>query len=154
CEKGILVNDHMQTNDPAIFAVGECAQVGEHLAGTTAEADAQARALAEYFRGNDNAPYTPAPTANILKLRGMQPPAAGITDPDPAQNFETVLFHDAGRRLYQKCVIQDDRLVGTICLGDTARFQEFLRHMTTGIELEDLRDTLLRPGDSAARAPL
>ncbi|HVT83266.1 MAG TPA: molybdopterin-dependent oxidoreductase, partial [Phycisphaerae bacterium] len=82
CDKGILVNEFMQTSDPHIFAIGECAQHGDYLAGTTAGAAAQARALAEYLRGNEHEPFKPIPAANILKVRDLQLAAAGITDPN------------------------------------------------------------------------
>ena len=35
----------MQTSDPSIFAIGECAQFGDQTYGTTPAAEAQARAI-------------------------------------------------------------------------------------------------------------
>ncbi len=167
CDKGILVNEHLQTSDPHIFAIGECAQFGDVLAGTTAAAGAQAEALAEYLRGHDHAFYKPVPAANILKVRGLHLATAGITDPLPpdfsAPMFplsaapsptespcEVITFHDSARRRYQKCVIQNDRLVGAICLGDSTRFAEFHQWITSGLELESQRDTLLNARAAAA----
>ena len=147
CDKGILVNPHMQTSDPTIFAIGECAQLDDHTIGTTPAVEAHATALAEFLRGHHFAPYRPRPAANILKIRGLQLAAAGIADPpadDPA--FEIISLHDPRRRFYQKCIVQNGRLVGAICLGDTANFAQYLDWINSGLELDELREQLLRPG--------
>ena len=71
------------------------------------------------------------------------------------RGVEIVTLHDrggAGRRLYQKCVVQNGRLIGAICLGDTANFSQYLEWISTGLELDDLRETCLWPG--APMAPL
>jgi ferredoxin-nitrate reductase len=150
CDKGILVNEHLRTSDPNIFAIGECAQFHDHLAGTTAAAERQAAALAEFLRGREHAPFRPVAQANILKIRDFRLAAAGITDPPPDDlSYETITFHDPRRRIYQKCIIQNDRLVGTICLGESGNFPRCLDLIQNGLELEDLRDTLLRAGASS-----
>ncbi len=145
CDMGILVNDHLQTSDPNIFAIGECAQFESYLAGTSAGADSQAVALAEFLRGHDHAPFKPAPAANILKINGLELAAAGITDPPhDDDSFEIVSLHDPRNRFYQKCIIKDDRLVGVICMGDCRDFPRYLQWIQSGLELEELRQQLLR----------
>jgi ferredoxin-nitrate reductase len=157
CAKGILVNDFLQTSDPAIFAIGECAEHNGQTYGTTPAAEAQARALAQYLRGNEHAPYRGTTTANILKIPGLSLAAAGITDPAahglvPGEApIEEVTLHDPRARYYQKCLVQNDRLIGAICMGDTANFSQYLEWIASGLELDDLRGTLLRPGAGAAR---
>ncbi|HVS70461.1 MAG TPA: molybdopterin-dependent oxidoreductase [Phycisphaerae bacterium] len=157
CNRGVLVNEHLQTSDPAIYAIGECAEFQGHTFGTTSAATEQARALAEHLRGNDHAPYKPTTTANILKLHGFQLAAAGETDPDPLdESAEVVTLYDARKRYYQKCVLRNDRLVGVICVGDTRRFSQYLDWISTGMELDGLRETLLRPaaGASDSQGPI
>jgi ferredoxin-nitrate reductase len=155
CNKGVLVNSFLQTSDRDVFAIGECAEHEGQTYGTTPAAEAQARALAEFLRGNEHAPYRGTVTANILKIPGLSLAAAGITDPPelaPGETpYEVVTLHDPRSRYYQKCVVQNDRLVGAICLGDTANFSQYLEWISSGLELEDSRQTLLRPGAGAAR---
>jgi ferredoxin-nitrate reductase len=115
-----------------------------------------AKALAEFLRGNDHAPFRPTPSANILKIHVLSLAAAGATDPSPddpalpANEIETVTLLDSRHRFYQKCVIHKDRLIGAICMGDTQNFSQYLEWIAAGTELEDLRRTLLRPGAGAA----
>jgi ferredoxin-nitrate reductase len=147
CDRGVWVNRFMQTSDPAIFAIGECAEFEGQTVGTTPGAEAHARALAEFLRGNEHAAYRQLVTANIVKVRGMSLAAAGTTDPPTEDaSYETIVLHDARRRFYQKCVVKDDRLVGAICMGDTARFSQYLEWISSGLELESLRAELLRGG--------
>ena len=100
----------------------------------------QALAAAEFLRGHEHAGFRPTPPGNILKIRGLALAAAGLTDPpadDPS--YEIVSLHDPRRHYYQKCVILNDRLVGVICLGDTANFGKYLDWIQTGLELEHVR---------------
>jgi ferredoxin-nitrate reductase len=155
CQKGVLVNRFLQTSDRAIYAIGECAEFEGVTCGTTPGAEQQARALAEYLRGNEHAPYAGTVGANVLKVRGLALAAAGITDPAPPSHAgetgaEVITLHDPRRRFYQKCVVENGRLIGAICMGDTSRFAEYLEWISSGLELEGLRETLLRPGGTGA----
>ena len=153
CDRGILVNRFLQTSDPHIFAIGECAERESQTCGTTAAAQEQARALAEYLRGNEHAPYKAATSANILKVHNLQLASAGVIDPDDADpEIEVVTLNDPRRHFYQKLVIRNDRLIGAICMGDTADFQRYLDWISTGRELDEDRSTLLRPSGGARSA--
>ena len=145
CGKGITVDQHLTTADARISAIGECAEVGGQLYGTTATAEEQAGALAEYLRGNLHAPYRGSVTANILKVHGVQLASCGVVESDDP-TLETVVLEDPRRRLYLKAVIRDDRLIGVLMLGSTAGFAEHRELIAAGTELEDLRDRLLRLG--------
>ena len=57
-----------------------------------------------------------------------------------------IRLEDIERNYYKKCIIHRNRLVGAIMLGDKNEFNEFRRLIDEGIELNELRDTLLRPG--------
>ncbi|MEI8195990.1 MAG: molybdopterin-dependent oxidoreductase, partial [Phycisphaerae bacterium] len=146
CDCGIIVNQYLQTSDPAIFALGECAQVGEQTFGTTPAAVAQARALAEYLRGNLHAGYRGTVTSNILKIHNLALASAGQIDPPDPTEVEEIIVSDPKRRFYQKCVVQDDRLIGIIMLGDTQGFTDYLDLIARRTELEERRFGLLRPG--------
>ena len=150
CEVGIKVDEFMRTNIPDIYAIGECAEYQNAMVGTTDGAQAHAQALAEYLRGNSYAPCRIPVPAAVVKIPGFQLAAAGEVMPASAET-DVITFDDPRRRLYQKCLIYQDRLVGVITVGDSSRFAEYHNLIQRGTELEHLRDTLLRPGATAGK---
>jgi ferredoxin-nitrate reductase len=150
CSTGVKVDAHLRTSDPAIFAIGEVADFDSQAAGTTAAAEEQAVALAEFLRGNLHAGYRGPVNANILKVEGVQLAAIGVVDADQP-GTSAVVFDDPDGGVYQKCVIKDDRLIGVIMMGDTALFADYRDLVASGSELEERRATLLRPAGEVRR---
>ncbi len=124
--------------------MGEVAEFQGRLAGTTAAAEIQAWHLSEYLRGNLHAPYPGPCNATILKVHGLQLAAVGIADADPAAGMSEVALEDPEFGVYQKCVIQGDRLVGVVMAGDTSEFPRYRDLVAGGVELGELRRRLLR----------
>jgi ferredoxin-nitrate reductase len=145
--RGIVVNDHMQTSDPAIFAIGEIAEHRGKTAGITAAAEKQAEVLADYLQGDLQSTYEGTAFMNILKLSGLNLCSIGMAEaPSGSTGYEEILFIDKAQRYYKKCIIQDDRLVGAILIGDKSEFAEFKALIEDRIELSDRRLKLLRSG--------
>jgi len=153
CGAGITVDHHLRTADPAIFAIGECAEHNGKRVGTTAGAEQQAVALAEFLRGNPHAAFHGAIESNILKVRGLQVASCGQVDTDGETGYETIVLEDPQRSLYQKAVIKNDRLVGVVMLGSTQGFAEHRELIGSGLELDDQRDRLLRLGGGGGGGP-
>jgi ferredoxin-nitrate reductase len=151
CSTGVVVDRHFRTNDPNIFAIGEVAEWSGATAGTTAAAEAEARALVEFLRGNLHAPYRGPFNANVLKVSGVACASAGATE-DDQPGTQNVTYHDPFAGVYQRAVVKDDRLVGIVMYGDTAGFAEYAKLIENGSELDERRVTLLRGG--AAVAPI
>ena len=143
CSTGVTVDRHLQTSDPRIFAMGEVAELDGKAAGTTAAAEVQAFHLSEFLRGNLHAPCPDPVNSNILKVHGVQLANVGIAEEGPGMH--AVVLEDAAYRIYQKCVIKDDRLIGLVLFGDTSLFADYRDLVANGIELEDKRKGLLRP---------
>ncbi len=145
CSTGVVIDEHLRTSDPAIYALGEVADFRGQSAATTAAAERQAWHLVETLRGNPHAPYPGPQNPNILKVEGVLLGAAGEVDPDPG-TAEVVTLLDEALGTYQKLVVRNDRLVGAICVGDLSSFADYRRLIATGTELDDRRATLLRGG--------
>lgn len=155
CNRGVVVNDYLQTSDPDIFAIGEIAEHGGNLYGITAAAEHQAEILASYFNGNESVYYSGSLSMNILKVRGLNLCSLGLIEyPSNDKNYETITLLDKNTRYYKKCVIYKDKLVGAILLGDKSEFQEYKEFIAEGIELADKRTQLLRPGAGQAKQVL
>lgn len=145
--RGIIVNDHLQTNDPDIFAIGEVAEHRGKTLGITAAAEKQADVLARFLHGDLHSVYEGTASMNILKLRGFDLCSIGIPEvPSHDPHYEEVLFIDKAQRYYKKCIIKDDRLVGAILIGDKSEFAKFRSLIEDRVELSEQRIRLLRSG--------
>lgn len=147
CSTGVLVDEHLGTSDPHIFALGEVADFRGQSAATTAAAERQAWHLVEHLRGNPHAPYPGPQNPNILKVEGLLLASAGEADPAPG-TAEVIALQDDALGTYQKLVVRDDRLVGAICVGDLSQFAEYRRLIASGAELDERRAQLLRGGNA------
>lgn len=141
CARGITVDDRMTTSDPAIHALGECAEHRGVVYGLVEPAYEQAEVLARHLVG-EAAAYPGTSLATSLKVSGLPVFSAGVVDtPDGA---EAVVMHDAAAGLYRKLIIADGRLAGAIFVGDIseqARCKELIR---SGAPLSpDDRDDLM-----------
>ncbi|MFD6317703.1 NAD(P)/FAD-dependent oxidoreductase [Methylorubrum thiocyanatum] len=141
CARGITVDDRMTTSDPAIHALGECAEHRGVVYGLVEPAYEQAEVLARHLVG-EAAAYPGTSLATSLKVSGLPVFSAGVVDtPDGA---EAVVMHDAAAGLYRKLIIADGRLAGAVFVGDIseqARCKELIR---SGAPLSpDDRDDLM-----------
>jgi ferredoxin-nitrate reductase len=150
CNRGVKVNDYLQTSDPSVFALGEIAEWQGQMWGITAAAEEQATVAARYLAGDILQPYQGSLSMNILKMEGLNLCSIGrIETPDDNPEFEEVIFMDKAKHYYKKCIIHSDKLVGAILMGDKSEFLEFKNWIKNGIELSEKRLELLRSGKKA-----
>jgi ferredoxin-nitrate reductase len=150
CKRGVVVNEYLLTNDPNIYAIGEIAEFKGFLYGITAAAEQQAEIVAKHLSGNISSYYQGSLLMNILKMHGTDLCSLGLPEaPANDPSFEEVVFIDKAKRYYKKCVIQNDRLVGAILIGDKTEFLEFKDLIQNKIELSEKRLELLRSNKKA-----
>jgi ferredoxin-nitrate reductase len=155
CNRGVIVNDYLQTNDPDIFAFGEIAEHKKSLYGITAAAEEQANIAARFINGDEATFYTGSLSMNILKVSGLNLCSIGLIDiPEDNPDYEEVVYIDKTNRYYKKCIVYQDRLVGAILMGDKSEFNEFKDLIKNKIELSDKRLALLLSSNGAKRAVL
>jgi len=139
CEKGIVVNDNLQSNDPHIFAVGECIQHRGDTFGLVAPCLAQARVCANNLSNNAVAEYMKFPVPTKLKVTGIT--LFSIGDFIGDNHSETIQFTDPALGIYKKLVINANKLVGAVLYGDTTDsnwYQELLEKQESITEIRDL----------------
>jgi nitrite reductase (NADH) large subunit len=115
--RGIIVDDVMQTGAPDIFALGECAEHRGICYGLVEPAYEQAHVLAQHLAGRA-AVYGGSVVATNLKVSGVSVFSAG--DFIGADGTETLVLNDARGGTYKKLVISDGRLTGAVLVGDVA----------------------------------
>lgn len=111
--RGIKVDETLQTSDPNIFAIGECASFHEHVYGLAAPCFRMADVLAQRLAGQDVA-FLGADESAELKLMGVQVATLGLPiGESPGGN---VLTHH-GADGYRKLLTERGRIVGASCVG-------------------------------------
>jgi nitrite reductase (NADH) large subunit len=114
--RGIVVDDQLQTDTADIFALGECAEHRGICYGLVEPAYEQAGVLAQHLAGG-SAAYGGSVVATNLKVSGVAVFSAG--DFIAADGSETIVLNDARHGIYKKLVIANGRLTGAVLVGDT-----------------------------------
>ena len=141
CERGIVVNDTMQSYDPSIYAVGECVQHRGDTFGLVAPLFEQAKVCANHLSAHGVAQYTTLPTATKLKVTGINVFSVGDFLGDA--RCETIYFTDPALGIYKKLVLKTDKLIGAVLYGDTADgawYQELLEQQA---DITAIRDGMI-----------
>jgi nitrite reductase (NADH) large subunit len=141
CERGIVVNDTLQTYDPSIYAVGECIQHRGLTFGLVAPLFEQARVCANHLSAHGAANYITLPTATKLKVTGINLFSVGDFQGDASS--ESIRFTDTAQNIYKKLVIKADRLVGAVLYGDTADGNWYQSLVERQENISRLRDNLI-----------
>jgi nitrite reductase (NADH) large subunit len=144
--RGIVVNDHMETTDPDIFAVGECVEHRGVCYGLVAPLYEQGKVLAATLTGNRGPTYTGTVQASKLKIMGVDVFSAGDWS---EQNAEPVRFEDRAFGVYKKLTVRDGRLAGVILVGDTSDSHRYMDWLRTNADLSAQRRHLLFPPPAA-----
>ncbi len=163
-ERAIVVDDHLCTSDPSIFAVGECAQHRGKVYGLVDPVYEQARVAADFLTGtNRDAAYSGSRLATTLKVMGIDLTAMGEVNA-AGPDYEVVSHLDPSQGIYKKFILRDNKLAGCILLGAADPTGTLLRlfksaEPLSGSPLDLLadsraRDALLEQGAAADLASL
>ena len=139
-ERGIVVNDHMVTSDPAVMAVGECVQHRGACYGLVAPLWDMCRALADEATGAPSG-YAGSVTSTKLKVSGIDLFSAG--DFSGSDGSEDIVMRDAARGIYKRVVVQGDKLIGAVLYGDTADGNWYFDLLKKGEDISDIREALI-----------
>lgn len=125
--RGIRVDDHMRTSDPAIYAVGECAEHRGKIYGLVAPGLEQAAVAAHAILGGASR-YAGSVAATRLKVVGIPVFNIGaVEESEQRPEFTAAVYRDATRGLYRRLILDHGRVVGAIAVGEWAeinRIQE------------------------------
>jgi nitrite reductase (NADH) large subunit len=141
CEKGIVVNDTMQTFDPRIYAVGECVQHRGNLFGLVAPLWEQAKVCANHLAEYGIGRYVGSVTSTKLKVTGIDLFSAGNFQ--GGDGHEELVFQDPARGVYKKLVVRDNKVQGAVLYGDTVDGSWYFQLMREATDIADFRDTVL-----------
>lgn len=136
CERGIVVNDTLQTYDPCVYAVGECIQHRGATFGLVAPLFEQAKVCANHLSAHGVAEYVTLPTATKLKVTGINLFSVGDFIGD--EHCDHIRFTDPTLGIYKKLIIKNDKIQGAVLYGDTGDglwYQELMEQDETIVEI-------------------
>jgi NAD(P)H-nitrite reductase large subunit len=119
CKRGILVDEHVRTSAPDIYAVGDVAEFNQRLWAIIPAALAQARVAAAQITGATDVLYQDIVPSTTLKVTGIELSSMGEVNPEGG-DFSEIRHMDAAAGVYKKLVVRDGHVVGAIVLGDKA----------------------------------
>ena len=116
---GVVVDDSCRTQDPHVFAIGECASVDGQVYGLVGPCFSMAEVVADRLLGGA-ARFTGADLSTQLKLMGVDVASFG----DPDADALNVSYTDPIAGTYKRLVISDDAqtLLGGILVGDASGY--------------------------------
>jgi nitrite reductase (NADH) large subunit len=118
-DKGIIVDDHLRTNQSDIYASGDVAEFKGIPYGIWPAAMEQGKIAGINMAGAD-ATYEGTTMANTLKVVGVDLASAGNIDVE--NEFESRVV--TGEDVYKKIVIENKQIIGCIMLGDSKSFNQ------------------------------
>ena len=147
--RGIVVNDYLQTSDPNIYAVGECSEHDGKVYGLVAPLYEQGKVLADYLTGKETEGYKGSTTFTSLKVSGCDLYSAGQIVEN--ENVHGIEIFNSVDNIYKKVYLSDGQVVGAVLYGDTDDGSRFYNMMKKHESLEDytLVSLLYKGGEEA-----
>ncbi|MCT1905212.1 nitrite reductase large subunit NirB [Oceanobacillus sojae] len=116
--RGIVVNDQMQTSVPSIYAVGECAEHNGITYGLVAPLYEQGLELARHLTEEKTAGYHGSILSTQLKVAGCDLFSGGKIEED--ENTDAIIVQDQFSGVYKKVLVSDNKVVGVVLYGDAS----------------------------------
>jgi len=124
---GILVNEKLQTSDPSVYAIGECALYNNMIYGLVAPGYEMAQVVVDNLMGEEKE-FRGYDMSTKLKLIGVD--VASFGDPFITGNgIKTIAINDNHKGVYKRINISEDgkTLLGGIMVGDAEQYNMLLQ---------------------------
>ncbi|MHA1512329.1 MAG: NAD(P)/FAD-dependent oxidoreductase [Promethearchaeota archaeon] len=124
-ERGIIINEYLQTNDPDIYAVGDCVQFNGNIWGI-------------HILELNPDPYQGTFWNTRLKIAGIKLTCLGTPEED--ENKETTLIQSVNEEKYlcRKVRIENNELKSAILLGP-GKDNFFVKNLGKKVDLDELK---------------
>jgi NAD(P)H-nitrite reductase large subunit len=145
--RGIVVDDKLRASAPNVWSVGECAEHRGVVYGLWAPLAEQARVAGAHIAGDPGA-FHGAVQATTLKVSGVDVYAGGGSAGAAPPGHDELILSDTRRGIYRRLVLDGDRLVGGVLVGDASTARQLSELLRTG---DDIPPELLEAGGSAGK---
>ena len=140
-DKGIKVDEHLQTNRADIYAAGDVAEFEGMPYGIWPAAMEQGKITGNNMAERDMV-YEGTVMANTLKVVGVDLASAGNIDAE--NEFESQVFTD--EKIYKQIVIENDKITGCSMLGDTKGFSIMTKAISERVDVSKIKNQILSAG--------
>lgn len=149
CDRGVIVNDTMQTFDPSIYAIGECIEHRGSTFGLVEPLWGQAFVCATHLAEHGSLTFKTLPTPTQLKVSGVDVFSAGNIE--PVTDHEDIILNDEKRQIYKRLIIQNDKVIGAVLFGDTEDGAWYAELISDQTSIHQFRNKLLFGRDFALK---
>ena len=137
--KGLVINDKMETGMRDIYAAGDLIEHRERFYGIWPAAQKQGEIAGINMAGGE-AVYQGTIMSNVLKVAGVDLAAAGNIDAD--NKLDSIIARDRKNYVYRKLVIENNILAGCILFGDISGYKKILTAINEKRDVSSIRDNL------------
>lgn len=117
--KGIIVNDFMETNFRDVYALGDCAEHNGRVYGIIPACIEQSEIVVKNILG-ERVEYKGTIPFNSLKVTGVD--LTSIGEFELREDVEVLIKKDEDLGFYRKLIFKENILIGAILLGDKRRY--------------------------------
>jgi NAD(P)H-nitrite reductase large subunit len=143
--RGVVVDRHMATNRPNVYACGDVAEAYDFVYGENRLTPIWPNAyiggrIAGFNMAGVETEYPGGTAMNSLNYFGVDITSAGMpTAPD--ESYEVISKQESG--IYQKVILRDDRIVGMIFVGNIEKSGIFFGLMRDSVDVGSFKRMLL-----------
>jgi NAD(P)H-nitrite reductase large subunit len=157
--RGIVVDNYMQTNVPGVYASGDVAEAYDFILNQNRllplwPLAVQEGKVAGYNMAGKQVDYTGGTNMSSLKYFGVPIVSIGMANPKEDPALEILTKQDSDRRVYKKLVLKDGVIVGMMFLGDIDRAGILFYLMKNKVNVQEFKAKLLADDFGLAALPL
>jgi NAD(P)H-nitrite reductase large subunit len=148
--RGVVVDDKMETSVKGIFAAGDVAEARDFFSGNKnpmpiwPDAYIQGDVAGITMAGGDKG-YEGGIAMNSIELFKVPTISMGITNPEAGDRYEVLTYQDVENYQYRKIVLESGVLVGVVMVSNVERAGIFAGLIRDKVAVEPFRDSLLAP---------